>query len=150
MTFSASRQAGHHHDINTQNSRSMGRKRWAPRLAASEHCQLMLQCNALPNQSSAGTMICPERCGEPNHWWSLCPTAKIRQRSGLDEILRRDSRALEGLLRADDIHGELAERYGYVNRSLPDAELDGFVDALAMPIASSTVPASPEAGYNTI
>ncbi|WP_027576705.1 enoyl-CoA hydratase/isomerase family protein [Bradyrhizobium sp. WSM1743] len=45
-------------------------------------------------------------------------------------------RALEVLLSADDIHGDLAERYGYVNRSLPDAELDGFVEALAMRIAS--------------
>jgi enoyl-CoA hydratase/carnithine racemase len=45
-------------------------------------------------------------------------------------------RALEVLLGADDINGDLAERYGYVNRSLPDAELDGFVDALAMRIAS--------------
>jgi enoyl-CoA hydratase/carnithine racemase len=45
-------------------------------------------------------------------------------------------RALEVLLSADDIDGELAERYGYVNRSLPDYELDGFVDALAMRIAS--------------
>jgi enoyl-CoA hydratase/carnithine racemase len=45
-------------------------------------------------------------------------------------------RALEVLLSADDVDGDLAERYGYVNRSLPDAELDGFVDALAMRIAS--------------
>src|SRR5438128_64293 len=45
-------------------------------------------------------------------------------------------RALEVLLGADDIHGDLAELYGYVNRSLPDAELDGFVDALATRIAS--------------
>ena len=45
-------------------------------------------------------------------------------------------RALEVLLGADDIHGDLAERYGYVNRSLPDAELDGFVEALAMRIAT--------------
>src|SRR6202795_2410558 len=45
-------------------------------------------------------------------------------------------RALEGLLNSDDIRGELAERYGYVNRSLPDAELDAFVDALATRIAS--------------
>jgi enoyl-CoA hydratase/carnithine racemase len=45
-------------------------------------------------------------------------------------------RALEVLLGADDIDGELAQIYGYVNRSLPDAELDGFVDALAMRIAS--------------
>jgi enoyl-CoA hydratase/carnithine racemase len=45
-------------------------------------------------------------------------------------------RALEVLLGADDVDGELAERYGYVNRSLPDSELDGFVNALAMRIAS--------------
>jgi enoyl-CoA hydratase/carnithine racemase len=45
-------------------------------------------------------------------------------------------RALEVLLSADDIRGDLAERYGYVNRSLPDAELDEFVDALATRIAS--------------
>src|SRR5712672_1832817 len=40
-------------------------------------------------------------------------------------------RAIEVLLGADDIPGDLAERYGYVNRSLPDAELDEFVEALA-------------------
>jgi enoyl-CoA hydratase/carnithine racemase len=45
-------------------------------------------------------------------------------------------RALEVLLGADDINGDLAERYGYVNRSLPDAELDAFVDTLALRIAS--------------
>jgi enoyl-CoA hydratase/carnithine racemase len=45
-------------------------------------------------------------------------------------------RALEVLLGADDINGELAERYGYVNRALPDAELDKFVDTLARRIAT--------------
>lgn len=45
-------------------------------------------------------------------------------------------RALEVLLGADDVDGDLAERYGYVNRSLPDTELDDFVDALATRIAS--------------
>ena len=45
-------------------------------------------------------------------------------------------RALEVLLGADDISGDLAERYGYVNRALPDSELDGFVDALAKRISS--------------
>ena len=45
-------------------------------------------------------------------------------------------RALEVLLGADDILGDVAELYGYVNRSLPDSELDVFVDALAMRIAS--------------
>jgi enoyl-CoA hydratase/carnithine racemase len=45
-------------------------------------------------------------------------------------------RALEVLLGADDIPGDLAELYGYVNRSLPDADLDAFVDSLATRIAS--------------
>ena len=45
-------------------------------------------------------------------------------------------RALEILVGGDVIDGDLAERYGYVNRSLPDSELDAFVDALATRIAS--------------
>ena len=45
-------------------------------------------------------------------------------------------RALEIVLGANDFDGETAERYGYVNRALPDRELDGFVDMLARRIAS--------------
>jgi enoyl-CoA hydratase/carnithine racemase len=45
-------------------------------------------------------------------------------------------RALEIVLSANDFNGDTAERYGYVNRSLPDSELDGFVDTLARRIAS--------------
>jgi enoyl-CoA hydratase/carnithine racemase len=45
-------------------------------------------------------------------------------------------RALEVLLGADDIPGDLAERYGYVNRSFPDSDLDAFVESLAARIAS--------------
>jgi len=45
-------------------------------------------------------------------------------------------RALEVLLAADDIPGDLAERYGYVNRSFPDADLDAFVESVATRIAS--------------
>ncbi|NIF76017.1 enoyl-CoA hydratase/isomerase family protein [Paraburkholderia sp. Cy-641] len=45
-------------------------------------------------------------------------------------------RALEILLSGNDIPADLAERYGYVNRTLPDAEIDKFVDALARRIAS--------------
>src|SRR5438132_13774448 len=45
-------------------------------------------------------------------------------------------RALEIVLSSNDFDGETAERYGYVNRTLPDNELDGFVDALARRIAS--------------
>ncbi len=45
-------------------------------------------------------------------------------------------RALEIVLGANDFDGDTAERYGYVNRALPDVELGGFVDALARRIAS--------------
>jgi enoyl-CoA hydratase/carnithine racemase len=45
-------------------------------------------------------------------------------------------RALEVLLGADDVNGDLAELYGYVNLSLPDAELDEFVDKFARRVAS--------------
>ncbi|MEJ8655158.1 MULTISPECIES: enoyl-CoA hydratase/isomerase family protein [Streptomyces] len=51
-------------------------------------------------------------------------------------LLTGRGRALEIILGADDFDGDTAERYGYVNRSLPDSELDGFVDTLARRIAS--------------
>jgi enoyl-CoA hydratase/carnithine racemase len=53
----------------------------------------------------------------------------------LPRIMGR-SRALEVLLGADDIGAADAESMGYVNRALPDAELDDFVDALATRISS--------------
>src|SRR6059036_154049 len=45
-------------------------------------------------------------------------------------------RALEIVLGANDFDGDTAERYGYVNRALADADLDEFVDVLARRIAS--------------
>jgi enoyl-CoA hydratase/carnithine racemase len=52
----------------------------------------------------------------------------------LPQLIGRN-RALEVLLSSQDIHADQAEAYGYVNRALPDAELDAFVDALATRIA---------------
>jgi enoyl-CoA hydratase/carnithine racemase len=45
------------------------------------------------------------------------------------------NRAMEVLLTSADIRGEQAEAYGYVNRALPDAELDAYVDAIALRIS---------------
>jgi enoyl-CoA hydratase/carnithine racemase len=45
------------------------------------------------------------------------------------------NRALEVLLSSEDIRGEQAEAYGYVNRALPDADVDAFVEAFATRIA---------------
>jgi enoyl-CoA hydratase/carnithine racemase len=44
-------------------------------------------------------------------------------------------RALEILLVADDCDGGRAEQYGYVNRTIADAELDAEVDAIAARLA---------------
>jgi enoyl-CoA hydratase/carnithine racemase len=41
------------------------------------------------------------------------------------------SRTLEIVCSADDFDADIGERYGFINRSIPDAELDPFVDALA-------------------
>src|ERR1700721_766166 len=52
----------------------------------------------------------------------------------LPQLIGRN-RALEVLLSSEDIGGDQAEAYGYVNRTLPDAELDAFVEALAPRVA---------------
>ncbi|MEV4395304.1 enoyl-CoA hydratase/isomerase family protein [Nonomuraea sp. NPDC049607] len=48
-------------------------------------------------------------------------------------------RAMEAILGADDFDADTAERYGWINRALPDAELDAFVSRLARRIASFPV-----------
>jgi enoyl-CoA hydratase/carnithine racemase len=46
------------------------------------------------------------------------------------------SRALEIVLSGDDFDADIAERYGWVNRTLDDHHLDSFVDALVRRLAS--------------
>jgi enoyl-CoA hydratase/carnithine racemase len=53
----------------------------------------------------------------------------------LPRLLGR-ARAMEVALSSDDYPGELAERYGWVNRTVEDSELDALVDTLARRIAS--------------
>jgi enoyl-CoA hydratase/carnithine racemase len=45
------------------------------------------------------------------------------------------SRALEVIIGSDDFDADTAERYGWINRSIPDADLDAFVDKLAWRVA---------------
>jgi len=47
-------------------------------------------------------------------------------------------RALEVILSADDVSGDLAERYGYVNRSLPMLTLTGLSKRLPLGSPPST------------
>jgi enoyl-CoA hydratase/carnithine racemase len=44
-------------------------------------------------------------------------------------------RAFEILLGGEDFNGDLAERYGYVNRAVPDAQFAEFVDAFAQRVS---------------
>jgi enoyl-CoA hydratase/carnithine racemase len=46
------------------------------------------------------------------------------------------SRALEIVLSGDDFDADIAERYGWVNRTLNHDDIDAFVDALARRLAS--------------
>src|ERR1700732_386597 len=73
------------------------------------------------------------RLGQPEVGVGLHPGGGGTER--LPHLVGR-GRALEIILGANDFDGDTAERYGYVNRALPDAELGGFVDALARRIAS--------------
>ena len=45
-------------------------------------------------------------------------------------------RTLEILLGGEDFDGELAERYGYVNRAIPDDEFEDFVDRFACRVST--------------
>jgi len=45
------------------------------------------------------------------------------------------ARAMEIIVSADDYDAETAEKYGWINRAIPDAELDEFVDKLAKRIS---------------
>lgn len=78
------------------------------------------------------------RLGQPEVAVGLHPGGGGAER--LPHLVGR-GRALEIVLSGNDFDGEIAERYGYVNRALPDAELDAFVDALARRIASFDRPA---------
>src|SRR5260221_3469708 len=73
------------------------------------------------------------RLGQPEVGVGLHPGGGGTER--LPHLVGR-GRALEIILGASDVDADSAERYAYVNRALPDAELDVFVDALARRIAS--------------
>ncbi|MFD0526989.1 enoyl-CoA hydratase/isomerase family protein [Kitasatospora arboriphila] len=64
-------------------------------------------------------------------------TGALPGAGGLQHLTRRlgRARAIEAVVGAEDFAADLAERYGWINRALPDAELDEFVERLAERIA---------------
>jgi enoyl-CoA hydratase/carnithine racemase len=71
--------------------------------------------------------------GQPEVALGIIPGGSGTQR--LPRLVGR-ARALEIILGCEDIPADLAERYGYLNRALPPAELGPFVEHLAFRIAS--------------
>ncbi len=71
--------------------------------------------------------------GQPEVGFGVSPGAGGVQHLG--RLLGR-GRAMEAILGAADFDADEAERYGWINRALPDAELDAFVARLARRIAS--------------
>jgi enoyl-CoA hydratase/carnithine racemase len=51
-------------------------------------------------------------------------------------ILAGRARALEVIVSGEDYDADTAELYGFINRSIPDAELDDFVDRFARRVAN--------------
>lgn len=71
--------------------------------------------------------------GQPEVGVGLVPGGGAMERLPL---LAGRARALEIVLGADDFDAVTAERYGWINRALPDAQLDAFVTRLAERLAS--------------
>jgi enoyl-CoA hydratase/carnithine racemase len=71
--------------------------------------------------------------GQPEVGTGILPGGGASER--LPRLIGRD-RSLEAILTSHDYDADLAERYGWVTRTLPDAALDEFVDKLAARLAS--------------
>jgi enoyl-CoA hydratase/carnithine racemase len=71
--------------------------------------------------------------GQPEVGVGIVPGGGGAER--LPRFIGRD-RALEAILGSADYDADLAERWGWVTRALPDAELDNFVDTMTARLAS--------------
>jgi enoyl-CoA hydratase/carnithine racemase len=71
--------------------------------------------------------------GQPEVGVGIVPAGgAIERLPGLGGV----ARALEIIASADDYDAATAERYGWINRAIPDADLDSYVDRLARRLAS--------------
>ncbi|MBO0984161.1 enoyl-CoA hydratase/isomerase family protein [Rathayibacter sp. SD072] len=71
--------------------------------------------------------------GQPEVGSGILPGGGGSER--LPRTIGRD-RALEAILTSDDYDAATAEKWGWVTRALPDAELDAFVDGIVARLAS--------------
>jgi enoyl-CoA hydratase/carnithine racemase len=104
----------------------------AGRLAASHVLSIAIIRGRTRGGGSEFTLACDVRFasrekaifGQPEVGTGLIPGGGALDRLPL--LIGR-SRALEVILGADDFDADTAERYGWINRAVPDAELDSFV-----------------------
>ena len=76
--------------------------------------------------------------GQPEVGVGIVPAGGGLERlSGLVGV----ARALEIIASSDDYDAPTAERYGWINRAIPNRKLDAFVDTLARRLASFDAPA---------
>src|SRR6476620_8917061 len=71
--------------------------------------------------------------GQPEVGFGLIPGGGATERLPL---LVGRSRAIEIVLGADDFDADAAERYGWINRAIPEVELDDFVNGCARRVLS--------------
>jgi enoyl-CoA hydratase/carnithine racemase len=123
-----------HYGVAESTSR-FGKPRWidaAVRLAQSHVLSIAVIRGRARAGGSEFTLACDVRFasrekaifGQPEVGFGLIPGGGALQRLPL---LVGRSRAIEIVLGADDFDAETAERYGWINRAIPDAELEGFV-----------------------
>ena len=104
----------------------------ATRLAQSSVLSIALIRGRVRGGGSEFTLACDVRFasreraifGQPEVGTGLIPGGSALQRLPL---LMGRSRALEVVLGADDYDADAAERYGWINRAIPEAEFDAFV-----------------------
>ena len=123
-----------HYGVAESTSR-FGKPRWievAGRLAKSNVLSIAVIRGRVRGGGSEFTLACDIRFasreraifGQPEVGFGLLPGGGALQRLPL---LVGRSRAIEIALGADDFDADTAERYGWINRAIPDAALDSFV-----------------------
>lgn len=123
-----------HYGIAESNSR-FGKPRWieaATRLAQSSVLSIAVIRGRVRAGGDEFALACDIRFasreraifGQPEVGFGLIPGGGALQRLPL---LVGRARALEIVLGGDDFDAETAERYGWINRAVPDSDLDAFV-----------------------
>jgi enoyl-CoA hydratase/carnithine racemase len=123
-----------HYGVGQSTSR-FGKPRWleaAMRLAHSKALSIAVIRGRARAAGSELALACDMRFasrekaifGQPEVGFGLIPGGGALERLPL---LVGRSRAIEIALGADDYDAETAEKYGWINRAIPDAQLDAFV-----------------------